>query len=72
MLLFHGWVIYFFHSVACTAEQAALRAALRALAPRPRAPLGIPRFTPGSGHLPPITHPPEGAPASPRAPSSTV
>lgn len=52
MLIFHAWVIYFFHSAACTTEQAALGPSLQVLAPQQstsRRPLGVPQAR--------ITHP---------------
>ena len=68
MLIFHGWVIYFFHSAACTTEQAVLCASLQALSRWQRAPAdpwASPSPMLGRGHLPSITHPAEGPPASP-------
>lgn len=68
MLIFHGWVIYFFYSAACTTEQAALCASPQALAGWQRAPAdpwASPSPIPDRGHLPPIAHPAERSPVSP-------
>lgn len=73
MLIFHGWVIYFFYSAACTTEQATLCASLQALTRwqhAPADPWASPSPILGQGHLPPISHPAEGSPRMvPTAPS---
>lgn len=71
MLIFHAWVIYFFHSAACTTEQAALGPSLQVLARR-QSTSADPwvSLRPGS----PIHHPPFwGTRCIPlHAPNSTV
>lgn len=68
MLIFHGWVIYFFYSAASTTEQAGLCASPQALARWQHAPAD-PRASSSPildrGHLPPIAHPAERPPVPP-------